>query len=124
MSDADFLAAALVGYEQQRVEIEKKIAELRRQLGGLRVSATAGGAVSTDGGPPAIRKRRQMSGAGRKRIAEAQRKRWAAARKATNQHLVPAAKPAKKRKISAAARKRMSEVTKKRWAVFRAKKTS
>lgn len=123
-SDPELLAAALVGYEQQRSEIEAKIAELRRQLGRLRASGTPGAVVSTDGGAPALRKRRAMSAAGRKRIAEAQRKRWEAARKATNQHAVPAAKPAKKRTMSAAARKRIAEAQKKRWAEFRAKKAA
>ena len=63
-----------------------------------------------------------MSAAGRKRIAEAQRKRWAAARQATNHDAVAAAKPAKKRTMSAAARKRIADAQKKRWAAVRAKK--
>ena len=78
MGDADFLAAALVGYEQQRSEIEGKIAELRRQLGGRAVRAAVG---SSDGTRPAAKKR-TMSAAARKRIAAAQRKRWAAYKKA------------------------------------------
>jgi hypothetical protein len=118
--DPELLAAALVGYEQQRSEIEKKIAELRRQLGGRGAGTVA---PSTNGAEPA-RRRRQMSAAGRKRIAAAQQKRWAAARQATNHHAAPAAKPAKKRMMSAAARKRISEATKKRWAAYRAKKAT
>jgi len=98
LHDPELLAAALVGYEQQRFEIETRIAELRRQLGERPVRVAVG---SSDGTHPTSKKR-MMSAAGRKRIAEAQRKRWAAARKATDQHAVPAGKPAKKRMLSAA----------------------
>ncbi len=69
-------------------------------------------------------KRRRMSAAGRKRISEATKARWAAKRKAFAK---PAAgKPATKatsgrRKMSPAARKRISEAAKKRWAARKAK---
>jgi hypothetical protein len=58
-----------------------------------------------------------MSAAGRRRIAAAQKKRWAALKA----HAKIAAKPAapKKRKMSAAARKRIGEATRKRWAALR-----
>jgi hypothetical protein len=75
--DSEFLAAALIGYQQRRAEIEGKIAELRQQLGGRWSSVPAG---SSDGMRP-LRKR-TMSAAGRRRIAEATKERWAAFRKA------------------------------------------
>jgi hypothetical protein len=112
------MAAALLGYEQQRSEILKKMAELRRQLGGRGASAAAG---SSDGTRPA-RKKRPLSAAARLRIGAAQRKRWAAARKSEIETATPAAKPAKKRKLSAAGKRRIIAATKKRWAAFRAKK--
>jgi len=61
-----------------------------------------------------------MSAAGRRHIAAAQRKRWAAVKKSQAQGK-GAEKPAapKKRKMSAAARKRIGEATRKRWAAFR-----
>jgi hypothetical protein len=116
LHDPELLSAALIGYEHERTVIVEKIAEIRRQLGAA--------APSANGAKP----RRQMSAAGRKRIAAAQRQRWASFHKAQ--------KPAKKtvtvqrgtaqptRRMSAAARKRISEATKKRWAAYRAKKTA
>jgi hypothetical protein len=57
----------------------------------------------------------------RKRIADAQRKRWAAMKEASGQPSTSErAKP--KRKISAAGRKAIIEATRKRWAAFRAQK--
>jgi hypothetical protein len=71
------------------------------------------------------RERRKMSAAARKRIAEAQRKRWAA-QKAGKTTPVKAAKqaaaPAKKRGKSAAARRRIAAAQKKRWAAIKAAK--
>ena len=60
-----------------------------------------------------------MSAAGRKAIAEAQRKRWAAAKKGVAS-VAPtkAAKP--KRKLSAAGRANIVAALKKRWAAKRA----
>jgi hypothetical protein len=116
MEDHDLLAAALVGYEQQRSEIEGKIAELRRRLGGRWASVPAG---SSDVTQPA--RKRRMSAAGRRRIAAAQRKRWAAFHK-SNKPATPKKAAPTKRKMSAAARKRIAEAQRKRWAQFRVKK--
>jgi hypothetical protein len=127
LHDPELLKAALVGYEQQRSEIETRIAELRRQLGGRWSSVPTG---SADGRQPA-REPRTMSAAARKRIAEAQRKRWAAYHKAEKPEagkktvaVQKAAAPSAERRMSAAARKRISDATKKRWAAYRAKKTA
>ena len=117
--DAELLVAALTGYQHQRSEIEAKMAELRRQLGSRAVRAAVDG---SDGVRPA-QKKRTMSAAARKRIAAAQRKRWAVYKKAKNQSAVPAAKPAK-RKMSAEGRKRIAEASKKRWAKVRAQKAT
>ena len=57
-----------------------------------------------------------MSASARRRIAEAQRKRWAAVRKAK------AAPTKPKHKLSAAGRKAIIDATKKRWAAIRAAK--
>ena len=59
-----------------------------------------------------------MSAAGRKRIAEAQRKRWKAFHQAQEPAAAKKAAPAARR-MSAAGRKRIAEATKKRWAAFR-----
>ena len=58
-----------------------------------------------------------MSDAGRQRIAEAQRKRWAALKK--NKPASASAAPKHKRVLSAEGRKRIIEATKKRWAAYR-----
>ena len=68
--DRDLYQAALLGYEQSKSDIEKKIAELRNLLVGAR--GVTQPAKTT---PPA--RQRRLSPAARKRIAEAQRQRWA-----------------------------------------------
>jgi hypothetical protein len=59
-----------------------------------------------------------MSAAGRKAIAEAQRKRWAELKKERKPAAANAAKP--KRRLSAARRRAIVEATRKRWARVRA----
>ena len=120
MADAGLLAAALLGFEKQRSEIEGKIAELRRQL--RRRGAGDNSAWSEAMSVPAG-KRRRLSAAARQRIAEAQRKRWAAVR-GTSEPVARKAGAAPKRKMSAAAKKRIADAARKRWAAFRAGKTA
>jgi len=74
--DQGTLQAALVGYQHQLAQIESKMAELRRQLGGSAAKAAPSAARAS-----APRKHR-MSAAGRARIAAAQRARWAKVHKA------------------------------------------
>lgn len=108
-ADNDLLAMALIGYEAAKAKIDAAITEIQAQLGHRgpgRPKATAGGAAPT---------RKVMSAAARRRIAAAQRKRWAAVRA---QGKGVAAAP-KKRKLSAAARKRIGDATRKRWAAVR-----
>ena len=78
--DRSMLAMALVGYELEKKKIEDKIREIKSQLGGGRVTSKA--ASASDGDQP---KRRKLSAEARKRIAAAQKKRWAEHRKATGQ---------------------------------------
>jgi hypothetical protein len=75
--DPGILQAALLGYQQQLEVINAKIAELKRRLGGRVAASAAVGAR-----PP--QKKHRISAEGRARIAAAQRKRWAAAKKAAN----------------------------------------
>ena len=74
-SDATTLAMALVGYELEKQKIEDRIREIRAQLGGHKVG---GRAAAPAAGKP---KRRPLSADARRRIAAAQRKRWAEHRK-------------------------------------------
>jgi hypothetical protein len=69
-NDQALLEAALIGYQHQLDQIEAKMTDLRRELGGKSPAA----APKSASGPG---KKRQMSAAARKRIATAQRKRWA-----------------------------------------------
>jgi hypothetical protein len=66
-SDRSFLEAALVGYQAQLAEIHQAMLNIRGMLGQKQ-------AVATPSTKPA---RRKMSAAGRRRIAVAQKKRWA-----------------------------------------------
>jgi hypothetical protein len=106
----EILTAAILGMEAQKEKLDAKIAELRSLL--------TGGSAETPAAAqePAKRKRRKMSAAGRKAIAEAQRKRWAESKK--RQAAPEAPKP--KRKLSAAGRRAIIAATKKRWAAKRA----
>ncbi len=61
-----------------------------------------------------------MSAAAREKIAEAQRRRWAAAKGEAAPETPAAPKP--KRKISAAGKAAIAAATKKRWAAYRAAK--
>ena len=72
--DRSTLEAALIGLQLQRDEIEAKMAELRRQVAGR------DGTRHTGSSSP-VRKRHRMSAEARKRIAAAQKIRWAEYRK-------------------------------------------
>jgi cell division septum initiation protein DivIVA len=67
---------ALVGYQVERQKIEDKIREIEAQLKGKRISSPAAGAVKKAPG-----QKRVLSPAARRRIAAAQKKRWAEHRK-------------------------------------------
>jgi hypothetical protein len=68
------LEAALIGFQSQRDAIQRKIDDIRAQLGGgaVRKSATATSA-------PKAKKAHRISPEGLKRIRDAQKRRWAAA---------------------------------------------
>jgi hypothetical protein len=75
-SDTSLLEAALAGYQAELVRITAAIADLKKRLG-----RGGGGDVPSPFSKAAARKTHRISAEGRARIAEAQRKRWAAARK-------------------------------------------
>jgi cell division septum initiation protein DivIVA len=116
--DTELLEAALIGFQHKRDQVEQKIAELRSQIGGAPASGPASAASAAASAP----KKRTMSASARRRIALAQKKRWAAY-KAGQGTKAPATKAAapkpKKRVISAAGRARIVAATKKRWAAYR-----
>jgi hypothetical protein len=109
----EMITAAILGFEEQKRRIDSRIGELKAVLSGAP-------AAEPESVPETIKpKRRKMSAAGRRAIAEAQRKRWAEVRKpAEPVASKAAAKP--KRKLSAAGRAAIIAATKKRWALKRA----
>jgi hypothetical protein len=112
--NAEIIAAAIEGFESQKRRIDTQIGELRAMLSGSGAEGTAA--------PEAPTRKRKVSAAARRRMAEGQKRRWAAIKaesKAPESADRPeTAKP--KRKISAAGRLAISEATKRRWALKRA----
>ena len=111
---AEIIVAAIEGFESQKRRIDSRIDELHQLLNADRKEAAA-----TSGAPA---RKRKVSAAGRRRMAAAQKARWAKIRAEAEPPSPPAAaKPEKqKRKLSAAGRKAISEATKRRWALKRA----
>jgi hypothetical protein len=85
MTDTSLLEAALEGLMIQKQRVESQIEQVRSMLGrtanrpGRKPAAAS--AVDSVESPAAPRKRRTMSAAAKRRIAEAQRRRWAEYRK-------------------------------------------
>src|SRR5450759_5116114 len=92
----EIITAAILGFEEQKRHIDSKIAELRAML--------SGGPAETAMTPEApTRKRRKFSAAARRRMREAQQRRWASIRGETAQSATPAPEaPRPKRNLSAA----------------------
>ncbi|HUO28347.1 MAG TPA: hypothetical protein VMU80_03945 [Bryobacteraceae bacterium] len=104
---AEIIHAAIEGFESQKRRIDAQIDELRQLLKGDRAAETPATGLA--------RPRRKMSASARKRIAAAQKARWAKVK--AEGAASPQSKP--KRKLSAAGRKAISEAAKKRWAAKR-----
>lgn len=94
--DSSILQMALIGYQRSLENIETKISELQNRLGGRAAKPAA--SETTDGGKP----RRKMSGAARKRIADAQKKRWKEFHAKAEKSAPVAEKAPAKRKLSPA----------------------
>ena len=106
---ADILAAALEGFEVQKDRIDMKIAEIKQQLGGGRAVPAA----TTDTGKP----RKKRSAAVRRKMALAQRARYAKLKQVGEPPPAVVAKP--KRTMSASARMRIAAAQKKQWAAIK-----
>jgi hypothetical protein len=96
--------------QQSLSQVDARIAELQSRLSGRASTNTA--APAAGGG----NRGRTMSPAARRRIALAQKKRWA---KYKAEHSGAAKPKAQKRKLSAAGRARIVAATRKRWAAYR-----
>ena len=79
-NDTSLLEAALVGYQVELARITGAIADLQKRLGkpARRMTLNGGGGSI----PTPFKKKHRISAEGRARIAAAQRKRWAAQKKA------------------------------------------
>ena len=109
----EIIIAAIAGFEVQKNHIDSQIAELRSMLdGGSKEPST-----TTEIAKP----RKKRSAAVRRKMALAQRARFAKLKQSSEPSQAESAKP-KKRKLSAAGRKNIIEATKRRWAVIRAAK--
>ena len=105
------IEAAIVGFEHQKTQIDNQIAELRQMLNGGPAESTAATPEGTPG------KRKKFSAAARRKMAQAQKQRWA---RIKGESPTPAAPPKPKRKLSAAGRKAIVAALEKRWAAKRA----
>jgi hypothetical protein len=114
----EIITAAIAGFEAQKTFIDTQIAELRSMLDGRGTESTV--TPSANGKP-----RKKFSLAARKKMAAAQKARWAGIKKAEASQPAAAAetpKPKKKRKLSVAGRKAISLAAKKRWKAIKAAK--
>lgn len=113
----EIVNAAIEGFEAQKRRIDEQIAELRQMQGAGRVEPTAK--------PEAPKRKRRLSAAGRKAIAEASRKRWAAVKAAKEpQKAAPAQKAASKGVAAKKAVKKAPVKTAKKAVAKRPRKTT
>ena len=108
---SDILAAAIEGFEAQKKKIDDKISEIRQMLDG-------GPAEPTASQEAPVAKRKKISAAARKRMAEGQKARWLKIKGETQPPSpVTPEVPKAKRKISADGLKRIAAAQRQRWAV-------
>jgi hypothetical protein len=110
----EIITAAVEGYEVQKARIDQKIAELRAMLPGGSAEAAATPTAPTG-------KRKRFSAASRRKMALAQKARWAKI-KNESEPPAPAEAPKAKRKMSKEGLARIIAATKERWARVRAAK--
>jgi len=109
----EVLLAAIEGFESQKKRINAQIAELHQVRNGGRTEAV----IKPD---LPMRKRRKFSAATRRRMKEAQQRRWAAVRGGTEPSAPASTEgPRRKRRLSAAGWQAIIAATKRRWALKR-----
>ena len=117
---AEMIQAAIDGFVLRQQTIDRQIAELRTMLPATNAAhapITTGTATTAEQMPW----KRTLSAATRKKMAEAQRRRYAAQQQqstATGEGYAEG--PKAKRKLSAEGRKRIQEAARRRWAVAKA----
>jgi hypothetical protein len=105
----EIASAAILGLEEMKRKIDGQIAELRALLSGGYAETAATTEAPTG-------KRKKFSAAARRKMALAQKARWA---KIRGESASTAPAPRAKRTMSAAGRKAIAEAQRKRWAVSR-----
>ncbi len=111
----NIIEAAIVGFEHQKTEMDRQISELRAMLTGPAETAATPEATPS--------KRKKRSAAVRRKMALAQKARWAKIKgEAEPGAEAPFNAPKAKRKLSAAGRAAIVAATKKRWAAVKAAK--
>jgi hypothetical protein len=111
----EIITAAIEGYESQKTRIDQQITELRSLLTG---GPVANAAKPEDATP----KRRKFSAETRRRMKDAQQRRWAKIRGESEPPTPVTVLPKPKRKISVAGRRAIAEAARKRWAAVKAAK--
>jgi len=99
---------------ERALELKRQIAALEAEVQKLLGTGADLRRGTLSGGP-----RRQMSEAGRRRIAAAQRARWARYKRST----ITNSKPKTKRRMSASARAKIAAAQRRRWAALKASKS-
>src|ERR1017187_7092350 len=108
----EIITAAILGFEEQKRHIDTQIAGLRAVL--------TGGPTEPSATPePPQRKRKRFSAASRRKMAMAQKARWAKIR-GESEPSAPAKAPKAKRGISKEGLARIIAATKKRWRLQKA----
>ncbi len=79
------LTMALVGYEQEKTKIDEKIRSIKALIGGQKSAGTSNGTPEPAPSGGGAKRKRVLSAEARKRIAVAQRRRWAEHRKTLGQ---------------------------------------
>ena len=110
----EIVTAAISGLEAQKDKIDSQLAELRGMLDGRRTQS----AMTPEAGPG---RRKKFSAASRRKMALAQKARWARL-KGEGEPAQAAATPKRKRRMSKEGRARIVDATKARWARVRAEK--
>jgi hypothetical protein len=100
--DSATLEMALVGYTAELRKIEEKMTAIRKHLHGRVNIATAATVASNGSG-----RKGRMSAAGKRRIAEAQKKRWRKFHAQQEGKVATSKKTASRRKLSPAAKAKL-----------------
>jgi hypothetical protein len=109
----EIINAAIEGFEAQKRRIDEKIGELRAMLHG--VPAKSAAASEAPG-----RTRKKFSAAARRKMALAQKTRWAKIKGQSEPSSATPEPPKPKRRISPEGMKRIIAATKKRWRLQKA----